>query len=64
MLTKKQAINDNKYICKVCQKEFEKTWSDEEALEETKELFGEKVLEQELAIVCDVCFHEIMKSFN
>jgi DNA-directed RNA polymerase subunit RPC12/RpoP len=43
------------YKCSVCGGTFEKMRSDDEALQETKELFGDFPME-ELAIVCDVCF--------
>lgn len=43
------------YVCMACNQEQEKGWTDDEAMEESKQLFGELPTE-ELAIVCDDCF--------
>ena len=43
----------------MCKGEFEKTWSDEEALQEMKENFG-NVSEEEREIVCDNCFNKLL----
>lgn len=43
------------YKCCMCDKVFEKGWSDEEALKESKNNFGD-VLEDELEVVCDDCY--------
>jgi hypothetical protein len=51
----------NTYACAKCKQTFEKGWSDEEALAEAAELFEETVGEHP-AIVCDVCFREIISS--
>ena len=48
------------YTCSICKGVFEKGWSDEEALKETEEIFGDVPIE-ECDIVCDDCFKEIME---
>ncbi len=55
-------MND-KYICELCKKEFEKAITDEEANKEAEELFGVKEASNraDMAIVCDDCFKKIMK---
>lgn len=55
-------MND-KYICELCKKEFEKAITDEEANKEAEELFGVKDASNrdDMAIICDDCFKKIMK---
>lgn len=48
-------MKKNEYKCSRCGKIYEKTWSDEEALSESRELFGE-LPEDCLEVVCDYCF--------
>ncbi len=50
------------FICACCNETFPQEWTDEEALEEKKELFGDMPLE-EMEKVCDECFYKLMK-FN
>jgi DNA-directed RNA polymerase subunit RPC12/RpoP len=47
------------YTCANCKEVFEKAWSDEEALEESKEKFGEYPQEQ-MEIVCDGCYKKCL----
>lgn len=54
-------MNDKLYTCDRCGKQFFSTWTDEEAAEESKELFGQPIPEQRKAIVCDQCHEELMK---
>ena len=49
----------NEYRCANCGGVFEKTWSDEDAIAEMKDNFGD-LPESERAVVCDDCFHAIM----
>lgn len=49
----------DEYTCDNCGRTFEKTWSDDDALAEATELFGE-IPPEERAIVCDDCWREIM----
>lgn len=47
-----------RFRCALCQGVFEKTWSDAEALMESRRMFG--YLEpDEIATVCDTCFMDI-----
>lgn len=46
------------YTCSICHKVFEGSWTDEEALAEMKENFGDFELE-ETAVVCDSCYQAI-----
>lgn len=46
------------YRCAACHEQFEAAWSDEEALAETQQLFGDAPMPT--SIVCDDCF-EAMK---
>ena len=43
------------YTCAACGKTFESEWSHEEAMAESKALFG-KFQPDELAVICDDCF--------
>lgn len=52
----------NTYICAVCKGEFEKGWSDEEALKEKNENFGNikgfsKI--EDCDLVCDDCYKKM-----
>lgn len=47
------------YQCEQCRGVFTKARADDEAWQETKEIFGD-VNRQDCAIVCDDCFNEIM----
>jgi|HubBroStandDraft_6_1064221.scaffolds.fasta_scaffold00134_64 hypothetical protein len=47
------------YICAMCGGTFEKSRSDEEALAEMKENFGDVPATEPLDIVCDDCFQKI-----
>jgi len=55
-----------KYICENCGGEFNKACSDEEANKEAEELFGVKEASnnENMGIVCDDCFEELMTNFN
>jgi len=43
------------YKCAACDGVFEKEWSDDEAMDESRDLFGD-VPQSNLAVVCDDCF--------
>jgi hypothetical protein len=51
---------DNLYRCANCNGIFEKTTSDEEALAEARELFGD-LPQSQLSVVCDDCFKAFME---
>ena len=47
----------DEYTCAYCGETHQKGWSDEEAKEEAKGVFGEDVFEREpVVIVCDDCY--------
>ncbi len=49
------------FTCYVCQEVFTKIRSDDEALEEARETFGDKVDEGDNETLCDDCFQNFMK---
>ena len=49
---------DENYICAMCGGEFEKGWSDDEAMAECESYFG-NVTDMPLSIVCDDCYQII-----
>jgi len=50
-------MKDNEYQCAICKEVFEKEWSDEEALAELKENFGD-ISTEDCELVCDDCYNE------
>lgn len=46
------------YICDICHGTFESGWSDEDALTELKELWGDVPID-ECGVVCDDCWQQI-----
>ena len=48
------------YTCARCEKTYEKTWTDEEAMKETKENFGEDIEIEDCSVVCDDCYNILM----
>jgi hypothetical protein len=46
---------NNTFKCGRCGKTFEKGWTDDEALEESFALFGEKIAADDRAFLCDPC---------
>ena len=56
-------MKKNEYKCDMCKDIFKETWSNEEALEEMKDIFG-TVPEEERAIVCDDCYKKIMNYYT
>jgi hypothetical protein len=53
-------IGPNEYRCDECGGVFEKGWSDEEAHEEERAIFGREIPVERRACVCDDCFNRIM----
>ena len=49
------------YDCAMCKGTYVKTWSDKEALNEAERDFG-TIPTAERAIVCNVCYKQIMKT--
>jgi len=52
-------MKDNEYKCAVCSGEFEKGWSEEEAVAEMKNNFGEDSTTDDCSIVCDDCYKKM-----
>ena len=50
-------MKDNEYKCEICQNIYEKGWSDEEAENEVKEIWGE-IPQNQRATICDDCFNK------
>lgn len=46
------------YVCSKCKETFEEEWSDEKAMKEAKELFGD-IPRSGLMIVCDDCYNKM-----
>ena len=51
------------YECAMCHETYECGWSHEEALAESKELFGD-IPADETEVVCDDCFKEMTASYS
>ena len=49
----------NEFRCSYCGGIFEKGWSDEDAMDECKETFGE-LAEMPLAVICDDCYKKLI----
>lgn len=47
----------NTYTCSRCGKTYEKGWSDEEAMADSKDQFGEH---EDYDVVCDPCYQKFM----
>jgi hypothetical protein len=58
-------FRDNTYICDECKGEFEyeSDWSEEDALKEKENNFGNIPIEN-CGIVCDDCYNKIMQHIN
>lgn len=51
----------SKYTCENCKKTFDSGWTDEEAAQEFREMFGrEPVLGDMDGVVCDDCYRKIV----
>ena len=51
-------MKENEYQCVACQGIFEKGWSDEEAIAELKENFGDHDID-DCELVCDDCYKQM-----
>lgn len=47
-----------KYICTICRKEFESSWSDEEAVDELSQTFP-GYSKEDCAVVCEDCYKKM-----
>jgi hypothetical protein len=57
------------FTCVVCKGEFEQDWSDEEAIQEMKDNFGQDMITDQCELVCDDCYQKMnaiipMKGFR
>lgn len=52
-------LKQNEYRCKMCLNVYEKEWSDEEALNESKEIFGGDPTVENSDVVCDDCWKKL-----
>ena len=50
-------MNANEYECEGCHRVLEKTWTDQQAMEEAT---ANGFADEDLAIVCDDCYRQIM----
>lgn len=49
------------YTCEHCHNTYESGWSDEEAADEAKDLWGiESTKAPDIAVICDDCFNAMM----
>lgn len=51
-------LETNQFQCAKCGEIYEKGWSDQEALEEAKELWTPEEVEKGLVVICDNCFNK------
>lgn len=47
------------YTCSRCGGTFTSDWTDEDAAEEAKHVFGEIEASKPMSVVCDVCYREM-----
>lgn len=52
-------LKDNEFRCANCGKVYEKDWSDEEAEDEAKEIWGvgNASTDERMSVICDSCFN-------
>jgi len=48
----------NEYRCMLCGQVYEKGWSEEEAMAESRAIWGQ-IPQQNLAVICDECWQKI-----
>jgi hypothetical protein len=56
-------MNNNEFKCAVCEEIFKKDWSDEEAIKELCDTFGEEYTEEECEVVCDDCYKKMIGEY-
>ena len=54
-------LKENEFKCASCNEVFEKVWSDEEAMEESRILWEDNLPK---AVICDDCFKRGMKKMK
>lgn len=53
----------NQFTCADCGETFDKGRSDEEALKESKEIWGE-IPQEDMEIICEDCYQKMMKGLR
>jgi|HubBroStandDraft_4_1064222.scaffolds.fasta_scaffold166606_2 hypothetical protein len=53
-----------KYTCAACKGVFYKGWSDEKAAEEFHERHPTMPIDEETALICDMCYKAILKDIE
>lgn len=56
-------MNYGSYICEHCKGTFKRIRPDSEALEESKEIWGE-LKKEDLSVICDECYNDFMKWYR
>ncbi len=51
-------MKTDEYQCELCNKTYKKGWTDEEAIKESQEIFGE-YSQEDLAVICDDCWQKL-----
>ncbi len=54
-------MNNNQFKCAVCGNIYDKELTEEEAIEQLKEEFGECLTPDDCELVCDDCYNKIFK---
>lgn len=56
-------MGDQYYTCACCLDTFEKMRTDDEAMDEAIQTFGEAaIVDQDLSVVCDDCYHQMVQA--
>jgi DNA-directed RNA polymerase subunit RPC12/RpoP len=53
-------MTQKQYICANCRKTFIEGWSDEEAAQEARILFGTEIPIEERSVICDDCYKKFL----
>jgi len=57
-------MKNKTFFCEHCKEECISAWSEEEAVKEAKENFGENILEAPHVSLCDDCYKIFIKALN
>lgn len=52
-------LKENEFQCAMCREVFDKGWTEEEAEEEMRDLWGDDITKEDCGIVCDDCFRKL-----
>ena len=58
-----EKTKQNTYQCELCKGVFEKGRTDEEALEESRDIWGE-ISQKDRVLICEDCHNKIVKKMN